>query len=71
MKRTEQAMYKVLSGRGALLSLALSSFLPLGESPHADPGPRPPHSPMFGGTGPWGQKLGLRAKDGLSGRVRW
>ena len=48
----------------------LSFFLSTGDKSASGPGPRPPRSPLFGGTGLWGQRLGLQPEVGVAGGVR-
>ena len=46
------------------------SFLPsLGEESARGPGPRPPHSPFFGGIGLWGQEVRFAYSSRSAGRV--
>ena len=53
------------------LALFLPSFLPsTGDKSASGPGPRPPRCPLFGGTGLWGQRLGLQPEVGVAGGVR-
>ena len=57
-KRFERLAERLCIVREAWVSLSLSlpSFLPPGESPHADPGQGPPIPLLYGGIGHWGHE---------------